>query len=106
MMGWKPFHGELRCAGFVLAVWTAGLAVPQVVHHAHVELLSRQAAITPGSDLQLGIHFILEPGWHIYWINPGDSGQPPSFQWQLPSGFTAGEIQWPRPERMQSSAEL
>jgi thiol:disulfide interchange protein DsbD len=74
--------------------------------HARVELLARQTTIMPGSGLQLGIHFILEPGWHIYWINPGDSGQPPSFQWQLPSGFTAGEIQWPRPERMQSSSEL
>ena len=49
---------------------------------------------------------MLEKGWHIYWINPGDSGQPPSLQLQLPGGFTAGEIQWPRPERMQSSAEL
>jgi DsbC/DsbD-like thiol-disulfide interchange protein len=74
--------------------------------HARVELLSRQAALHPGSALQLGVHFILEPGWHIYWINPGDSGQPPSFKWQLPPGFTAGEIEWPRPERMQSSAEL
>jgi thiol:disulfide interchange protein DsbD len=74
--------------------------------HARVDLLARQTAIMPGADLQLGIHFILEPGWHIYWINPGDSGQPPSFQWQLPGGFTAGEVQWPRPERMQSSAEL
>ena len=74
--------------------------------HARVELLARQITITSGSDLQLGIHFILEPGWHIYWINPGDSGQPPSLKWQLPPGFTAGEIEWPRPERMQSSAEL
>lgn len=49
---------------------------------------------------------MLEPGWHIYWINPGDSGQPPSFKWQLPSGFSAQEIQWPRPERMQPSKEL
>jgi len=74
--------------------------------HARAELLARQASVNPGSDLQLGVHFILEKGWHIYWINPGDSGQPPSFEWQLPPGFTAGEIQWPRPERMQSSAEL
>ena len=74
--------------------------------HARVELLSRNYAGPEASDLQLGVHFILEPGWHIYWINPGDSGQPPSLQWQLPPGFTAGEIQWPRPERMQSSAEL
>jgi len=74
--------------------------------HARAELLGRQNAIAAGTDLQLGIHFVLEPGWHIYWINPGDSGQPPSFQWQLPPGFTAGEIQWPRPERMQATPEL
>jgi thiol:disulfide interchange protein DsbD len=74
--------------------------------HVRVELLARQTAIMPGSDLQLGVHFVLEPGWHIYWINPGDSGQPPSLKWQLPPGFTVGEIQWPRPERMQSSVEL
>jgi DsbC/DsbD-like thiol-disulfide interchange protein len=74
--------------------------------HARVELLSQQSAITPGADLQLGIHFLLEPGWHIYWTNPGDSGQPPSFQWQLPSGFTAGKVQWPRPERMHPSKAL
>lgn len=54
----------------------------------------------------LGVHFMLEKGWHIYWTNPGDSGQPPVFNWQLPAGFTAGEIQWPRPERMQSSTTL
>jgi thiol:disulfide interchange protein DsbD len=71
-----------------------------------VELIARQVAVTPGKDLLLGIHFVLEKGWHIYWINPGDSGQPPSFKWQLPSGFSAGEVQWPRPERLQPSKEL
>jgi len=74
--------------------------------HARVELLALQSSPKPGSDLQLGVHFILEKGWHIYWINPGDSGQPPSFKWQLPVGFSAGAIQWPRPERMQSSPEV
>lgn len=48
----------------------------------------------------------MDPGWHIYWINPGDSGQPPSFQWQMPAGFSAGEIQSPRPERMQATPQL
>jgi DsbC/DsbD-like thiol-disulfide interchange protein len=83
-------------------------AVAQSVNsqHARVELLSRQGSIVPGSDLQLGVHFVLEPGWHIYWINPGDSGQPPTFKWQLPAGFSVGEIQWPRPERMQPIPEL
>src|SRR5579864_3388234 len=70
-----------------LALWCflAGAPFNSELHerqspHARVELLSRQATLHPGSALQLGIHFILEPGWHIYWINPGDSGQPPSFK--------------------------
>jgi thiol:disulfide interchange protein DsbD len=74
--------------------------------HARVELLSQRDSITPQSNLLVGIHFLLEPGWHIYWINPGDSGQPPSLKWQLPAGFSAGEIQWSRPDRMQTNAQL
>ena len=49
---------------------------------------------------------MLDSGWHIYWINPGDSGQPPVFRWRLPEGFSLGEIQWPHPERMQSNPQL
>jgi len=84
----------------------AAIAQQGVAQHAKVELLARQTSAKPGSDLQLGVHFMLEKGWHIYWINPGDSGQPPSFKWHLPSGFGAGEIQWPRPERLQPSKAL
>jgi DsbC/DsbD-like thiol-disulfide interchange protein len=71
--------------------------------HAHVELVADPQ--TTGSMLA-GVHFQLEPGWHIYWINPGDSGQPPAFYWTLPLGATAGEVQWPRPERLQTGAKI
>jgi thiol:disulfide interchange protein DsbD len=84
----------------------AAIAQQGTAQHARVGLLARQTSVKPGSDVQLGVHFMLEKGWHIYWINPGDSGQPPSFQWHLPAGFSAGEIQWPRPERLQPSKEL
>lgn len=73
------------------------------VKHARVELLSSPVA---RNQIQLGVHFMLDKGWHIYWVNPGDSGQPPSFHWILPPGATAGEIQWPRPERLQSSPSI
>jgi thiol:disulfide interchange protein DsbD len=84
----------------------AAIAQQGVAQHAKVELLARQTSAKPGSNLQLGVHFMLEKGWHIYWMNPGDSGQPPSFKWHLPPGFGAGEIQWPRPERLQPSKAL
>ena len=74
--------------------------------HANVELVSKLDGIAPGSTAVVGVHFTLEPGWHIYWINPGDSGQPPELHWRLPDGFTAGNIEWPRPERLQSRPEL
>lgn len=71
--------------------------------HTRVELLSSKQE---SGGILLGLHFVLEKGWHIYWVNPGDSGQPPSFHWKLPAGSTAGEIQWPRPERLQSSPTI
>jgi DsbC/DsbD-like thiol-disulfide interchange protein len=101
----------MRRISSLLHVFALLLAAPlsaQVVaaKHARVELISREASIARGHDLTLGVHFMLEKGWHIYWINPGDSGQPPSLQWQLPAGFNAGETQWPRPAKWQSSPTL
>ncbi|HLY97832.1 MAG TPA: protein-disulfide reductase DsbD domain-containing protein [Candidatus Angelobacter sp.] len=81
----------------------ASLAQRINAKHAQLELVSQQSAAVPDGRLWLGVHFILEKGWHIYWVNPGDSGQPPVFQWQLPPGFVAGALQWPRPEKMQHS---
>jgi DsbC/DsbD-like thiol-disulfide interchange protein len=74
--------------------------------HTRVKLVAQPTSAKPGKELFLGVHFILDPGWHIYWINPGDSGQPPVFKWRLPEGFSVGEIQWPRPERMQPNPQL
>jgi len=97
----------LRFVAALLCLFAPALALcAQQTQHARVELVSRTQAAAPGSDLQLGVHFILESGWHIYWTNPGDSGQPLVLKWQLPDGFTAGEIQWPRPERMQPIPQL
>ena len=69
--------------------------------HVRVELL------VPGSDLyscdklnDAGLYFKLEPGWHIYWKNPGDAGDPPHIQWTLPNGITAGPMQFPAPKRL------
>ncbi len=99
---------NIRRLGGLLILFASSVAglSQATAQHARVELLARQGSVKPRADLQLGIHFILEKGWHIYWINPGDSGQPPSFKWHLPPGFSAAEIQWPRPERLQPSKEL
>lgn len=59
--------------------------------------------MAPGRTLYVGLHFQLEKGWHTYWVNPGDSGEPPHTAWHLPTGMKAGEMQWPAPKRFGSA---
>ncbi|MGA2787708.1 MAG: protein-disulfide reductase DsbD domain-containing protein [Verrucomicrobiota bacterium] len=42
----------------------------------------------------------MEPGWHTYWKNSGAAGYATKIEWQLPPGVTAGDIQWPLPEKL------
>ncbi len=75
-------------------------AAPGATNHTRLRLVSDSLAVEPGRMLRLGLLFDLDPHWHIYWINPGDSGEPPSVSWKLPPGFQAGGIEWPAPERL------
>jgi DsbC/DsbD-like thiol-disulfide interchange protein len=72
--------------------------------HVKVQLVSDKQAIEPHQPLWLGIRFDLQEGWHTYWINPGDSGEPPRIDWTLPAGFQANAIQWPYPSRLSTPA--
>src|SRR6185503_2738803 len=38
--------------------------------------------------------------WHVYWRNPGDSGEAPRITWTLPAGLSAGALEWPMPHRL------
>jgi len=87
--------------GFILL--TCGTGTPAEgtpIPHGTLELVAENQWIAAGHDFDLGLHFELENGWHIYWINPGDSGEPPRVKWQLPAGVTAGTLQWPAPRRL------
>ena len=68
--------------------------------HATVQLVSERNALQPGGSMWIGLLFHLEKGWHIYWENPGDSGEPPKVQWALPAGFKVSALHWPTPIRL------
>ncbi len=86
----------------VLGVFASAPARAQAAHPQHVQvaLISDAAAIAPGAHFTVGLVQTIEPGWHTYWRNPGDSGDATKIAWHLPTGFSAGDIQWPAPERM------
>ena len=86
----------------VVAYGTAApMARAEAVHTEHVdaELVAERAALVPGEQNWIALRLRIEPGWHTYWRNPGDSGIPTSLRWELPNGFAAGDIVWPYPER-------
>lgn len=53
---------------------------------ARIELIVPRTSVRPGETLAVGVKWTMQPGWHIYWKNPGDSGQAPRFEWSLPGG--------------------
>ena len=62
-----------------------------------LSLVADVESIQPGTPFQVGIYLQIEPGWHTYYKEPGEAGAPPEFVWNLPAGFSVGELQWPKP---------
>ncbi len=67
--------------------------------HVQVSLLADSLAIMPGRPFEVGIKLKMEDGWHTYYKECGDAGMPTSVVWQLPRGFSASEIIWPKPDK-------
>jgi thiol:disulfide interchange protein DsbD len=68
--------------------------------HTQAQLILSADIARPGDTIWAGVDLKMEPGWHTYWKNPGESGMATKIEWQLPPGITAGEIQWPLPEKL------
>jgi thiol:disulfide interchange protein DsbD len=90
-------------AAAALAAPSAGVRAQNasVVKTDNVEarLISEHAALQPGGTAWVALRLAIRPGWHTYWINPGDSGEATEIAWTLPPGYSAGAIHWPAPSR-------
>ena len=64
-------------------------------------LVSEVNSIGPGQTFWVALELEIRDGWHTYWRNPGDSGEPTKLAWQLPPGFSAGDIVWTTPHRFE-----
>jgi DsbC/DsbD-like thiol-disulfide interchange protein len=100
-----PIRAGFAAAALVLSVGPpaqAQDASPWVKDgHSAVRLLagSRSGAVLLG-----GIAIGLQPGWHTYWRNPGDSGVPPRFDFSKSENIEAVTILWPAPMRFDDGA--
>ena len=105
---WRPWRSLVVMLLVAFASTTGSQARAQssaTSPHLSVELLppvlpARGIAQSHPRQLRVWIYYNLEPGWHIYWSNAGDSGEAPTAEWHLPPGFRARQFDYPAPRRL------
>ncbi|MGA9657634.1 MAG: protein-disulfide reductase DsbD domain-containing protein [Asticcacaulis sp.] len=66
--------------------------------HIKARLIAQSLTVAPDGDVVLALDYTPSPGWHTYWVNPGDTGLPPKFKWNLPDGVSIGDTEYPTPD--------
>lgn len=101
----RPSFLGVLC-GAVIALATAGTVDPAraaataTAPHIRATLETEAVAVPAEGPFWAGVWLEMDPGWHVYWRHPGDSGLAPSLTWTLPAGMHASEIAWPVPHRI------
>jgi thiol:disulfide interchange protein DsbD len=101
-MTMKTLLAALFC---LVALPAFGQGVDDVAPKVAARLIAEQASAKPGGSITVALEQVIHPGWHTYWVNPGDVGQATTVEWSLPSGgkdggWKAGDWQWPTPQRL------
>ena len=91
-----PFLALLLAPFSARALESAPVVSPQ----ARASLVADHAVVAPGTTVRVTLKLELAPGWHSYWLNPGDAGLPPELVLTLPEGATATPLAFPTPERL------
>jgi thiol:disulfide interchange protein/DsbC/DsbD-like thiol-disulfide interchange protein len=109
-----------RCRAFValqllLSVLAAGVLSgsvraaesPAVITpHTVATLITAADSVQAGTVLPVALRLRLQPGWHTYWRNPGDAGEPVTVRVEA-QGALSGQtdtILWPTPIRIRAAS--
>src|SRR3954467_634735 len=95
------FAATLLVGAFATAVRADDSSPWQKDAHSAVRLL---AGSRSGGVLLGGIAIQLQPGWHTYRRNPGDSGVPPRFDFSKSDNFETVTVLWPAPTKFDDGA--
>lgn len=67
-----------------------------------VRLVTDGKPIKAGERGRVGVHFTMQPGWHIYWRSSGQLGLPTAVNLAFSKGVTNEELKWPMPHTFSS----
>jgi DsbC/DsbD-like thiol-disulfide interchange protein len=73
---------------------------------ATARLVSDVRSVRPGDTFRIGVLLEMQPGWHIYWKNPGEAGLPTSVNFGAPEGVEVGMLQWPTPKKFSQPGDI
>src|SRR5271154_892488 len=68
---------------------------PVKAAHVTAELAASAAVASTQGSNQIALVLHLESGWHVYWVNAGDSGEAPNVDWVLPAGGRSARCSFP-----------
>jgi thiol:disulfide interchange protein DsbD len=100
---WSASTALLTVAA-ILCASPAGAEIesaPVVTDRTRASLVADGAAVAPGASVPITLRLRLKPGWHTYWRNPGDSGEPAAVTLRIDGRELAGPDVWPVPERIE-----
>jgi DsbC/DsbD-like thiol-disulfide interchange protein len=95
----------LAACGLVTAVWAQDASEWDAQTHTSARLIGgSKIASSDAKTLRAGVEIKLDPGWHTYWRDPGDSGLPPKFDFSGSDNVKSVAVLWPAPERFPDGA--
>jgi thiol:disulfide interchange protein/DsbC/DsbD-like thiol-disulfide interchange protein len=77
-----------------------------ITPHTIATLITGADSVRAGTALPVALRLRLQPGWHTYWRNPGDAGEPVAIQIEA-HGALSGQtntILWPTPIRIRAAS--
>lgn len=83
---------------FCTLIWPLGNCRAENADLVKVHVIPEFQSFAQNQVAQIGLQFEIKKGWHIYWLNPGDSGLAPQVTWKTNGAIELGAALWPRPE--------
>lgn len=107
LVGWLTLPVAILAAALVYSHPSAAAESSQVkTGHSIASLITASDTVGANSPLHIALRLQLQNGWHTYWQNPGDAGDPPAITIKADGALQGSTqtIQWPVPQRIPDSS--
>src|SRR4030095_917651 len=84
-----------------IALAAARSARGRPMEPVEAKAVTSTALVGAGTPFDVGVLLRMQRGWHVYWLNPGESGLPTSVRWTVPEGFSVVPWRGPVPHRFE-----